>query len=51
MNLMVSAPRIAAEIDNDFENIMSPNTTWNVFYEAGYHRRITPRKNQTLKPL
>ena len=34
-NPIISAPRTATEIDNDFANTMSANITRNVFYEAG----------------
>ena len=34
----------AAEIDNDFANTVSANTIWNIFYEAGYQKRIAHRK-------
>ena len=41
---MISAPRIAADIENDFVKIVSASTLRKVLNKSGYHRRTAHRK-------
>ena len=46
---MISAPRVAAEIENDFVKTVSASTLKKVLSKPDYHRRTAHRKPRIKK--